>query len=114
MSSATVVSPAVKPICVSLTSGDGEVRIPSLNRRPGGGFAPWSMEGLVADLVPKRGSVVWGRDDVSLADVSSVLHSSRPFVARISSFVLGGSEREVYALSSVEFVTKFCNRCVGL
>ena len=76
MSHGAVVSPVVKPISVSLTSGDGEVRVPSLNRRPGGGFAPWAVEGLVGDLVPKRGSVVWGRVGVSLADVSSVLHSS--------------------------------------
>ena len=68
----------------------------------------------MTDFVPKRGSIVWGRIDVFLAIVSSVLHSSMLIVARISSAVLGGMERVVYAFSNVEFVTQFCNRWVGL
>ncbi len=68
----------------------------------------------MADFVPMRGSVLWGRADVSPAVVSSVLHSSRPFVARIFSTVLNGLERVEYAFSRAEFVTKFCHTCVGV
>ena len=77
----------------------------------GVGHGPWWG---VADFVPKRDSIVWGRADVSLAVVYNVLHSSMPYVARISSNVLGGLERVVCAFSNAEFATKCCHRCVGL
>ena len=114
MNHGAVVSPDVKPISVSLTFRDGEVRVPFLNRSPGSECGPWAVVGLVADFVPKRGIIVWGRVDVSLAIVPRVLHFSKPFVARISSTVLGGMERVMYAFTNVEFVTQFCRRCVGL
>ncbi len=75
MSFGAIVPPVVKPISVSLTSGDGVVRVPSLKKSPGGGCWPWVAVGLLAVFAPKRGSVVWGRAGVSPGVVSVVLHS---------------------------------------
>ena len=70
--------------------------------------------GLLAIFVPKRGSVVWERAEVSPAVVSIVIYALVPFVVRISFTVGGGSGRVMYALSNVELVTTFCHKCVGL
>jgi len=58
----------------------------------------------------------WGgvRLVVSIIDWSCVRRPlPMPFVARILSTVRGGLGRLLYALSGVEFETKFCHTCVG-
>ena len=53
------VSPLVNPMRVSLTSGEGGVRVPSFHRRPVGEAWLWSAW-LSVGRVRKRGSALGG------------------------------------------------------
>ena len=92
-SPSAAVSPFVKPMRTSLTSGGGEVRVPSLSRRPVVGAVDDPSRGGGVGRVPKRGSAVWGVPVVEEASLGGVCHSPIPATARMSSTVSRGSAR---------------------
>jgi len=87
------VSHLVNPMKTSLTSGEGEVRIPTCRNRPLAGGEPSADLWGVGDRVPKRGSIV----RVCSGTVGSAgrrnSHSSSLAVANMASTAPGGSGR---------------------
>ena len=84
-------SPQVKPMRISLTSGEGDVRVPSFRRSPVVEDWPSSGRGEGVDLVLKRGRIVWGVVVECAVSPRGIFHVPSPARSNISLTVCGGS-----------------------
>jgi len=112
-SPSAAVSPQVKPTSISLTSGEGDARVPASKKSNVVGAKPNSPRGGGEGRVPKQGramGVLAVEVGVSLGGVRHVpsLDSSR-----MSLTVCGGSVRFEYAWANTASDRKFCHTCVG-
>ena len=90
VSPAASVSPQVKPMRVSLTSGEGVLRIPSFMRSPIVEGWPTPARGGVVGLVLNRGSVVGGLLPEFAVSPRGIVHAPSPARSSISLTVCGG------------------------
>ncbi len=77
------VSPLVKPMRTSLTSGEGDLKIPSFKRSPVVDDWPESSRGSGVGLVLKRGSIVGELGEEFVVSLGGICHDPSP--ARSSS-----------------------------
>ena len=89
----TSVSPQVNPMRVSLTSGEGDLRVPSFMRSLVVEDWPNSARGGGVGLVLKRGSIVGGLVAEFVVSARGIFHDPSPARSSISLTVCGGSFR---------------------
>ena len=87
------VSPHVKPMRVSLTSGEGDMRVPSFIRSPVDDDLPNSARGGGVGLVLQRGSIVKGLLAEFVVSHRGIFHDPSPARSSISLTVCSGSLR---------------------
>ena len=107
------LSPLVKPMRTSLTSGKGDVRVPSFMRSLVVEDWPSSVMGEGTGLVLKRGRIVWGLVEGFVVSPRGIFHDPSPARSNISLTVCGGSFRVEYASSSSSLGRRFCHKWVG-
>ncbi len=112
-SPSAAVSPLVKPMRTSLTTREGDVKVPSFRRRPVSGAAVDPSRGGGVGLVPKRGSAGWGVPVLEGTSLGGVCHAPSLAASMMSSTVSWGAARLAYASSGVALGSKFCQICVG-
>ena len=87
------VSPLVYPMRISLTSGEGDVRVMSFMRtNVAGGWPNAAREGCVG-LILKRGSAVGGLAVEFVVSPEGICHEPGPTRSSMSLTVCGGSCR---------------------
>ncbi len=93
VSPAALLSPLVNPIRISLTSGEGDLRVPSLMRSLVVGDGPSAARGGGVGLVVKRGSTVEGLAVEYVVSRDGTCHELSPAWSRMSMAICGGSFR---------------------
>ena len=89
VSSAASVSPLVNPVRISLTSGEGDVSVPSFKRSPDVGDWPDATLGGDVGLVLKRGSAMGGLAMEFVESPKGICHEPSPARFNISLTVCG-------------------------
>ena len=87
------VSPRVEPMRISLTSGEGDLRVPSFRKCPVVEDWPLSARGGGVGLVLKRGFIVGGLVAEFVVSHRGVFHDPSPARSSISLTACGGSFR---------------------
>ena len=85
------VSPQVKPMTISLTSGEGDVRLPSFRRSPVVEDWPKSFWGEGVGLVLKRARIVGGLVVEYAVSPRGIFHDPNPARSNTSLTVCGGA-----------------------
>ena len=93
MSPAASVSPLVNPMRISLTSGEGDARVPPFRRSHVVDEWPSSARGVGVGLVLKRGRIVGGLVVEFVVSPRGIFHEPSPARSIISLTVCGGSLR---------------------
>ena len=93
VSPAASVSPLVNPMRISLTSGKGDLRVPSFMKSHVVGDWPNAARGGGVGLVRKRGSTVGGFVVELVVSPVGICREPSPARSRMSLTVCGGSLR---------------------
>ena len=110
VSPAASVSPLVKPVRISFTLGEGDLRVLSFKWRPVVDDWPDSARGGGVGLVLKRGSIVGGLAVALVVSLVGICHEPSLARSSISLTVCGGSFRFEKASSTSSLGRRFCHK----